>query len=156
MTQLIKTGPKISLTFYLNPFGIEKTDIALNSQGCEWKIVGSHHKHEKLINEWMLAYCQKKQPTTVLPLDLFGNTFSIKVLRYLQEIPFGETTTYKELAARAGSPNGARAVGNACGSNPFVLVVPCHRVLATGNALGGFSSGLDIKKELLNFEGMKN
>ncbi len=153
MKRIIKSGPKIALTFKLNEIGIEKTHIALNPNGCVWNIVGSHAKHAELIDEWMEIYCQKKQPATVLPLDFFGNSFSSKVIRKLQDVSFGELTTYKDLAARAGSPNGARAVGNACGKNSFVLIVPCHRVLASGYTLGGFSCGLEIKKELLHFEG---
>lgn len=151
--RLIKSGPNILITFYLNDREIEKTDIQLNSDGCAWEIFGSHSKNEKLIDDWMSTYCQKKQPTYSLPLDLGGSSFSKRALRCLCEIPFGELISYKELATRAGSPNGARAVGNACGSNQLVLIVPCHRVIASGNAIGGFGCGLKIKRELLRFEG---
>ena len=71
----------------------------------------------------------------------------------MQQIPFGETATYAEVADAAGSPMAFRACGQACGANPVILFVPCHRVVAS-NGLGGFGCGLDIKKDLLRLEGI--
>jgi methylated-DNA-[protein]-cysteine S-methyltransferase len=106
------------------------------------------------IKQWLHAYANQKQPGSKLPLDIsFSPPFTHSVLSHLTTIPFGETNTYGGIAALLGKRKGARAVGNACGSNPFPLFIPCHRVLGAGNALGGFSCGLEIKKELLTFEG---
>lgn len=78
--------------------------------------------------------------------------FARKVLRATARVPFGQVTTYGSVAARAGSPHGARAAGNALGSNPIPIVVPCHRVLHAGGGLGGYSGGLDRKRFLLALE----
>ena len=76
------------------------------------------------------------------------------VLAATARVPFGRTTTYGELAGKIGNPKAARAVGNALGSNPIPIVVPCHRVLRTGGALGGYAGGLDRKERLLRLEGV--
>lgn len=78
--------------------------------------------------------------------------FAREVLAVTSTIPFGSVSTYGEVAARAGSPRAYRAAGNALGSNPIPIVVPCHRVLHAGGGLGGYSGGLDRKRYLLNLE----
>ncbi|CAJ36529.1 methylated-DNA--[protein]-cysteine S-methyltransferase [Methanocella arvoryzae] len=78
--------------------------------------------------------------------------FRIKIMEALRRVPAGETVTYGELAAAAGSPGAARAVGNVMARNPVPIIVPCHRVVAT-NGLGGFTGGLDVKRKLLRLEG---
>ena len=88
------------------------------------------------------------------PLDLHGSQFQTQVWSTLRQIPAGKVATYGEIAARIGRPQGARAVGQACGRNPVVLFVPCHRVVAANGGLGGFGSGLDLKEELLRHEGV--
>jgi len=80
--------------------------------------------------------------------------FRRKVLEHTARIPYGSVSTYTEVAAKAGSPRGMRAAGNALGSNPVPIVVPCHRVLRTGGALGGYTGGLDRKVTLLRLEGV--
>ncbi len=89
-----------------------------------------------------------------LPLDwaLIG-PFGRRVLRVTSEIPYGGVLSYAEVAADAGSPRGSRAAGNALGSNPIPIVIPCHRVLRSGGALGGYGGGLDRKRWLLELEG---
>jgi methylated-DNA-[protein]-cysteine S-methyltransferase len=79
--------------------------------------------------------------------------FGRRVLGATAEIPYGGVLSYAEVAAEAGSPRGSRAAGNALGSNPIPIVVPCHRVLRTGGALGGYGGGLDRKRWLLELEG---
>ena len=80
--------------------------------------------------------------------------FTGKVLRATARIRFGKTSTYAEVAGRAGSPRAVRAAGNALGSNPIPVVVPCHRVLRTGGALGGYTGGVERKEFLLRLEGV--
>ena len=89
-----------------------------------------------------------------LPLLERGTPFQQKIWAALARVPFGQTVSYGSLASLAGRPSAARAVGNAVGGNPWVIVVPCHRVLAGGGKLGGFSSGLDRKRDLLRREGI--
>ncbi len=83
---------------------------------------------------------------------LNGTEFRVKVWEELAKIPFGSTISYSELAALAGNPGAARAVGSAMANNPIPILVPCHRVLHADGGLGGFGGGLDVKKWLLNFE----
>jgi methylated-DNA-[protein]-cysteine S-methyltransferase len=71
--------------------------------------------------------------------------FSLKVLQATAAIPYGRVSTYKDMAIQAGSPRASRAAGNALGSNPIPIVVPCHRVLHTGGGLGGYGGGLPMK-----------
>ena len=80
--------------------------------------------------------------------------FAGDVLRATARIPFGEVSSYRAVAAGAGSPNAYRAAGNALGSNPVPIVVPCHRVLHAGGGLGGYTGGLDRKRFLLRLEGV--
>jgi methylated-DNA-[protein]-cysteine S-methyltransferase len=79
--------------------------------------------------------------------------FARRVLAVTSEIPYGGVLSYAEVASDAGSPRGSRAAGNALGSNPIPIVVPCHRVLRSGGALGGYGGGLERKRWLLELEG---
>jgi len=88
-----------------------------------------------------------------LPLAPAGTAFQQHVWTLLTEIPFGAIATYGEIAARAGRAGAARAVGAACHRNPIPIFIPCHRVVAAGGRLGGFSLGLDLKRRLLTLEG---
>jgi methylated-DNA-[protein]-cysteine S-methyltransferase len=89
-------------------------------------------------------------------LDLDGHTaFQRRVIRCCRQIPWGATRSYAELAARAGSPRAARAVGAVMAANRFPLIVPCHRVIGARGSLGGYSAptGLVMKSRLLAREG---
>lgn len=89
-----------------------------------------------------------------LPLDWsLVRGFAQGVLRATARVPFGAVTTYHQMAEAAGSPRASRAAGNALGSNPIPIVVPCHRVLHAGGGLGGYAGGLDRKRYLLTLEG---
>jgi methylated-DNA-[protein]-cysteine S-methyltransferase len=81
-----------------------------------------------------------------------GTEFKQRVWKLLREVPAGTTVSYGELAARAGAPGAARAVGTANATNPICLIIPCHRVIRTGGALGGYGFGLDRKRWLLAHE----
>ena len=81
--------------------------------------------------------------------------FAVDVLRATARVPFGAVTTYRALADAAGSPRAYRAAGNALGSNPIPIVVPCHRVLHSGGGLGGYTGGLARKEFLLELEGAR-
>jgi len=82
-----------------------------------------------------------------------GTAFQRAVWRALRRIPYGEVRTYGWVARAIGRPGAARAVGGACGANPWPIVVPCHRVVAAGGGLGGYSAGLEWKRLLLEVEG---
>ena len=87
-----------------------------------------------------------------LPVKLNGTEFQVSVLKALQDIPYGETVSYGEIAKRIGRPKAVRAVGAANGRNPIPIVVPCHRVIGSSGDLTGFGGGLDTKEALLRLE----
>lgn len=101
-------------------------------------------------------YCEGKRREFTVKVDLTGGTpFQQKVWRELLKIPYGRVITYGELAKRVGRPGAARAVGNAVGSNPVGIIVPCHRVVASGGRIGDWSGGggIEGKIRLLKLEG---
>lgn len=101
------------------------------------------------------AYLAGNRRTFDLPLDWsLVRGFAVGVLRATAAVPFGSTSTYRDVAAAAGSPRAARAAGNALGSNPIPIIVPCHRVLHASGGLGGYAGGLDRKRTLLRLEGV--
>jgi methylated-DNA-[protein]-cysteine S-methyltransferase len=87
-----------------------------------------------------------------LPLDITGTEFQLRAWGELQKIPYGETISYGEQAARLGNPKGFRAVAQANHNNSVAIVIPCHRVINANGSLGGYSSGPEIKQFLLNLE----
>ncbi len=87
-----------------------------------------------------------------LPLNVSGTEFQVQVFEELQRIPYGETTSYGDIAQRIGRPKAMRAVGAANGRNPIPIIIPCHRVIGSGGQLTGFGGGLDTKEALLRLE----
>ena len=98
------------------------------------------------------AYFDGKLKDFDLPLILDGTAFQLLVWNNLRKIPYGETVSYGQLAKRIGSPDAARAVGLANGSNPIPIIIPCHRVIGSNGDLTGFGGGLPVKKKLLALE----
>ncbi len=90
-----------------------------------------------------------------LPLDPAGTEFQQRVWRELLRIGYGETRSYRQVAAAIGSPAAVRAVGAANGANPIPIVIPCHRVIGAGGKLVGYGGGLELKKRLLALEGSR-
>ena len=97
-------------------------------------------------------YFAGERTAFTLPLRMRGTPFQIEVWSALARIPFGETASYGELAARLGRPAAARAVGAANGRNPFCIVVPCHRLIGANGRLVDYAAGLDVKRWLLRHE----
>ncbi len=98
-------------------------------------------------------YFQGRRQSFDVSLDLRLMTdFARRILEATAAIPYGAVSTYREVATRAGSPRGSRAAGNALGSNPLPIVLPCHRVLHSGGGLGGYTGGLERKRTLLAIE----
>jgi methylated-DNA-[protein]-cysteine S-methyltransferase len=98
------------------------------------------------------AYFAGERQDFDLPLAFRGTAFQQAVWQELQNIPYGQTTSYGELARRIGKPKAVRAVGAANGANPIPLVVPCHRVIGSNGRLTGYGAGLPIKEALLAHE----
>ncbi|MDD7390141.1 MAG: methylated-DNA--[protein]-cysteine S-methyltransferase [Lachnospiraceae bacterium] len=100
----------------------------------------------------MTEYLQGRRKTFDFPYELRGTEFQKKVWEELCRIPYGETRTYKEIAAAIHNPGACRAVGMANNRNPMMIVVPCHRVIGTGGKLVGYGCGLEMKAALLQLE----
>ena len=144
-------GPKIGVHFHDEAKGFK---VSL-SESSQFHTAFFTEVDKNLIDKllaWLDAYSQKK----LLPLDFLPklplSAFKEKTLNALKEIPFGKVVSYSELASLAGSERAARAVGTICKLNRYPLFVPCHRVIAKGNSLGGFAFGSSIKRALLEFE----
>ena len=110
--------------------------------------------------KWLHAYFAGEKPEAqALKLAPGGSEFQMLVWNLLREIPYGETTTYGALAAKAetqlGRKTSARAVGAAVGRNPISILIPCHRVLGASGSLTGYAGGLDKKEWLLRHEGAR-
>lgn len=102
----------------------------------------------------LTEYFGGKRQSFDLPLAPGGTEFQRQVWSALQEVPYGETRTYGEIAALIGRPNASRAVGGACGKNPILLLIPCHRIVGSDGDLTGFSAagGTALKRQLLTHE----
>ena len=120
--------------------------------------VENEHASSDAITEWakreLTEYFEGRRKEFTVPLAPRGTDFQRRVWKALLEIPFGETKTYGEVAEMIGDKKACRAVGGAVGKNPVLIMIPCHRVIATGRRLGGFSVGTDIKKALHKIEGI--
>jgi methylated-DNA-[protein]-cysteine S-methyltransferase len=146
----------LNVRFHIDNGMITQVELAAHSENeLRWQIVSKQPdgQLEALICSWMENYAAGKEPKIILPTSLNHLTpYTIKVLLAVEQIPFGSTAAYKDIAQRTGSPRASRAVGSACGRNPVPLIIPCHRVVACGSKIGGFGCGLEIKKHLLDFE----
>jgi methylated-DNA-[protein]-cysteine S-methyltransferase len=104
------------------------------------------------VKEQLAAYFAGELTDFDVPLDLRGTPFQTRVWQQLQQIPYGDTWSYAQLAGKVGNPRACRAVGLANGRNPVAIIVPCHRVIAADGSLGGYGGGLDRKQLLLRHE----
>ena len=109
------------------------------------------------VESWLESYFSGKQTSITIPLQPKGTSFQQRVWQILQEIPYGETMTYGEIAQRIAKEKGvetfsAQAVGQAVGKNPISILIPCHRVLGKNGALTGYAGGVYRKEKLLQLE----
>ena len=109
--------------------------------------------HTRPVREQLDQYFSGKRRNFELALDLRGTEFQKSCWQQLLRIPYGETRSYADIARAVGSPRSFRAVGQANHRNPIAIIVPCHRVLASGCYLGGYGGGLPVKAFLLRLEG---
>ncbi|MBR3910167.1 MAG: methylated-DNA--[Anaerotignum sp.] len=144
--------------FYETPVG----KICIGEEnGCITHVTWTKIPKEYVLEETELIQSCKKQleeyfagkrKTFDLPLVPKGTEFQQKVWKALQEIPYGETRTYGEIAAAVGNPKGARAVGMANNKNPIGIIIPCHRVVGANGKLVGYAGGMEKKAFLLELE----
>jgi methylated-DNA-[protein]-cysteine S-methyltransferase len=105
------------------------------------------------VERQLAEYFAGERTSFELPTAVTGSAFQRRVWGLLHEIPYGQTTTYGEIARELGGPTLARKVGNAVGHNPLSVIVPCHRVVGAGGELTGYAGGLERKRFLLELEG---
>jgi|SRR5699024_2278159 len=105
------------------------------------------------LTEEIVDYFEKRRQTFSVPVKLYGTPFQKKVWEALTDtIPFGKTSTYKDIAQAIGKEKAVRAVGGAVNKNPISIIVPCHRVIGANGKLVGYNGGIDKKEYLLNLE----
>lgn len=109
---------------------------------------------EGLLKTQLQEYFSGERKSFTVPLKLYGTEFQLQVWKNLLQIPWGQVKTYRDIGFLSSSPKGARAVGSACNKNPVMILVPCHRVVGTGGKLTGYAGGLELKKILLELEGV--
>ncbi len=106
------------------------------------------------LKESLVRYFNGERVDFSFPLDLrTGTAFQRRVWEEVRGIPWGQTATYGEVAARVGKPGAARAVGQALARNPLPIIIPCHRVIGASGSLVGFGGGIELKRKLLALEG---
>lgn len=145
--------------YYETPIGW--ITLEENGEGITSLDFGKHEPKDGELRETPLLakgatqlkeYFEGKRKTFELNLLPQGTPFQLKVWQALQEIPYGKTCSYKEIAQRVGSEKGFRAVGMANNRNPIPIFIPCHRVIGSNGGLVGYGGGLDIKVQLLELE----
>ncbi|NNG67453.1 methylated-DNA--[protein]-cysteine S-methyltransferase [Caldanaerobacter subterraneus] len=142
------------LTVFSSGKGICRIEFENEKFSLEGFKEGSDFYIEECIRQLDL-YFQKRLRNFDVKLDLQGTEFQMAVWEEILKIPYGSVVTYGEIARRIGKPKAARAVGQALNKNPIPIIIPCHRVIGSGGNLTGFGGGIEIKKFLLNHEGVK-
>jgi methylated-DNA-[protein]-cysteine S-methyltransferase len=138
-------------------FEEERVDITLEdlARKVSPRILQDERRLEK-IRRQLGEYFEGRRKAFDMPIDRqLIHGFHRQVLDVTERIPYGQVSTYSEVAGRAGNPRASRAAGNALGSNPIPIVIPCHRVVRTGHGLGGYGGGLHVKQLLLDLEGAR-
>ena len=131
---------------------IEATEEALSSIHFLRGVRPAHGRADGPVIRQLEEYFAGKRKSFDIPLAPKGTPFQLEVWRALQEIPYGATATYREIAIQIGRPNAVRAVGAANGANPIPIIIPCHRVIGSNGSLTGFGGGIDVKRALLAHE----
>lgn len=149
---------KIKYAFYENSFNNFVVGY-LDNKVVEFFLVDTYEKvsYKNDFSDYVATqineYFNKKRKIFNIPLLITGTDFQQKVYRALLNIDYGDTKSYKEIAIEINNPKAYRAVGMANHYNPIALIIPCHRVIASSNKIGGYAYGLEMKSKLLNLEG---
>ena len=148
----IETNPGTFLAHY-SERGLAELNFASGKPGKLKPSTPEIRHWHSLTTKAVKAILSGKTPAELPPLDVSrGTEFQQRVWEEMLWIPCGETRSYGEVAKGICKPKAVRAVGGACGANPIPLLIPCHRVLAANNKIGGFGGGLDWKRRLLATE----
>ncbi len=142
---------QLHVTFHVNQRTIDYIHLG-KAPAFGYSVEGESSALNPMIEAWIYAYTHGHNlPRVPLRLEHFS-PFQRAVFQQMQKIPVGQVMSYQALAAAAGHPKAARAVGTVCRRNPYPLIVPCHRVVCQNGKLGGFAFGLILKQQLLAFE----
>ena len=167
MQYLLKKIMDSNIYYYQAPMGIlhlQEENDKLNfchwvtkngytQSGAEMSITSDKvSSFMKEVKDELDGYFANKLKKFSIDLHIQGTEFQQKTWDALQEIPYGTTLSYQDLAAKVGSPKASRAVGSANGQNAFCIFIPCHRVIQKNGGLGGYNGGIKIKKSLLALE----
>ncbi|MGI6141365.1 MAG: methylated-DNA--[protein]-cysteine S-methyltransferase [Caldicoprobacterales bacterium] len=128
------------------------TEVFFAEEGCHMDIRPAETKLLKEAGRQLQEYFNCKRKVFDLPLEPEGTPFQLKVWKALQDIPYGETRSYKDIATAVGNYKAGRAVGMANNRNPIAIIIPCHRVIGSNGKLVGYGGGLHIKEYLLGLE----
>lgn len=140
-----KKSSKLHYINELNFITSKEKETTIKNQNISWALGIS-----KKLNEYFNG---DAKALSNIPYKIEGvSEFVVKVLQMISCIPYGETRSYSDLAKLIKNPLSRRAVATACGKNPLLLIIPCHRVIRSDGTLGGFSAGIDLKKKLLRLE----
>lgn len=146
--------------FFESPLGIIKISYEAKIRKIELvDEIDENSEENELFNifkDQLLEYFEGKRTNFdhLELLDPKGTDFQKSVWRFLLKIPYGETSSYKEIAKNIGNPRATQAVGTVIGKNPFLIIIPCHRVIKADGSLGGFAYGRETKRKLLKIEGI--
>lgn len=136
-------------------FAHKGSEDALARASARWRNAVWTHKPGLALDIVRRIFTPPATPhitATPLPLFLCGTAFQVRVWQALLKVPAGQTISYQELAAKAGAPGAARAVGSAMARNPLIYIVPCHRVVRADGTLGHYGGGVALKQRLLDEE----
>ena len=148
-------------TSYLSPLGKMRlraeNGCLVELRFCEETSAEDSCEVLEQAKKWLDIYFAGERPDFTPSIELVGTEFQKSVWKLLMEIPYGQTATYGELAAKIAKQRGltkmsAQAVGAAAGKNPILLIVPCHRLIGSDGSLTGFAAGVERKRELLRIE----
>jgi methylated-DNA-[protein]-cysteine S-methyltransferase len=161
MTLWTSASFPLGISLFLASDGDALTRVAFASSFAgapvDWPRDGQYSPQDPLLTDaigQLRQYFAGTRETFSVPLCPNGTPFQMSVWRALEEIPYGHTRTYRDIACLLGRPTATRAVGAANGQNPLPIFVPCHRVIGSNGSLTGFGGGLDVKLALLRLEGV--
>ncbi len=148
--------------FWNTPLGIAHarcnenglTYLMIDDQDAHMEKTDFIHPILKQAQQELNEYFEKKCMQFTVPIDPEGTNFQKQVWQALRRIPHGHTCNYQDIAKEIADQNASRAVGSACGANPILIIIPCHRVIQKSGKIGNFSAGLGKKTTLLKLEGV--
>lgn len=132
----------------------DEMEVWLHTRRPGSTIIHDEHQLQPYIEE-MIQYLSGERQQFTIRHDFQGTSFQIQVWQALLQIPYGATWSYSDIAQHIGRPAAVRAVGAAIGANPFLITIPCHRVIGKSGALTGYRGGLNMKTTLLDLEKRK-